>query len=91
MTTILKKIIRRILEILYLVCPKQYRLSLLHKIYFFSKNKEIELFNIEKLISKKGSALDIGCNKGLYSFALAKQKKFQMFLLSNLTPKLHQI
>ena len=44
-------------------------------IYYFDENRENELFNLNKLILQKGKAIDIGCNKGLYSYALSKQKK----------------
>ena len=34
-----------------------------------------ELFKLKQLISSKGNAIDIGCNKGLFSYALSKQSK----------------
>lgn len=69
------RIIRKFLNILLLLTPDNLKINLYFLIYFFDENKENELFNLKSLIFKKGIALDVGCNIGLYSYALSKQKK----------------
>lgn len=68
-------IVRKFLKIILLLSPYSLKMKVHYYIYFFNQQKEIELFNIEKLISKKGGAIDIGCNLGLYSYVFSKQKK----------------
>ena len=55
--------------------PKNEKLRILYWIYFFQKDKEHELFNLKHLINYKGNALDVGCNSGLWTYCLSKQKK----------------
>ena len=68
-------ITRKFLKIILLLSPYSLRIKIHYYIYFFYPQKQIELFNIQKLISKEGGAIDIGCNLGLYSYAFSKQKK----------------
>ena len=48
--------------------------------YFFQKDKEHELFNLKHLITYKGNALDVGCNSGLWTYGLSKQKKINKII-----------
>ena len=76
---ILKKIIYTILKIFLkialLLSPNSFKLNIYYLLHYFNEVKENELFKLEELIFKKGSAIDIGCNLGLYSYALSKQRK----------------
>mgnify|MGYP001284461420 CR=1 FL=1 len=69
------KINRKILKSILFISPSRYKLLFYFYIYYFDENKEKELFQLDQLVLKKGNAIDIGCNKGLYSYALSKQKK----------------
>ena len=66
---------RKNLKLILLLSPSSYKLNLYFWIYYFDENKENELYELTSLISRNGNAIDIGCNKGLYSYALSKQKK----------------
>jgi len=68
-------ILRKILKIFHIFSKNSFKIKLQYLIYYFNENKENELFKIKELISKKGNAIDIGCNRGLYSYALSKQEK----------------
>ena len=69
------KITRKTLRLILLLSLNSFKLRIHFLIYYFDENRENELFNLNKLILQKGKAIDIGCNKGLYSYALSKQKK----------------
>ena len=66
---------RKSLKLILLLSPSSYKLNLYFWINYFHENKEEELYELTSLISRNGNAIDIGCNKGLYSYALSKQKK----------------
>ena len=66
---------RKSLKLILLLSPSSYKLNLYFWINYFDENKEKELYELASLIYRKGNAIDIGCNKGLYSYALSKQKK----------------
>lgn len=76
---ILRRIIfsisRKILKIFLMISVSSFSIKIQYFIYYFSENKENELFNLKQFISSKGNAIDIGCNKGLFSYALSKQSK----------------
>ena len=76
---ILRRIIfsisRKILKIFLMLSASSFSIKIQYFIYYFSENKENELFKLKQLISSKGNAIDIGCNKGLFSYALSKQSK----------------
>ena len=73
--TLIFSILRKLLKILLILSTGSLKLRTQYYIYYFNKYREDELFNIDKFITKKGNAIDIGCNRGLYSYALSKQKK----------------
>jgi len=60
--------------------PKNEKLRILYWMYFFQKDKEHELFNLKHLITYKGNALDVGCNLGLWTYGLSKQKKINKII-----------
>ena len=78
---ILKKIIfsisRKILKIFLILSANSSNIRIQYFIYYFNEFKENELFKLKQFISKKGNAIDIGCNKGLYSYVLSKQSKIR--------------
>jgi FkbM family methyltransferase len=77
---IIFKFTRKILKILLIFVNKRLKLKILYWMYFFQEYKENELYNIEQIISLKGSAIDIGCNSGLWTYGLSKQKKINQIL-----------
>ena len=79
-------IIRKFLKITLLLTPSSSKLKIHYFIYYFNQDKENELFKIKKFIAKKGNAIDIGCNKGLYSYAFSKQKKIQEAIMLRTIP-----
>ena len=66
--------VHKIVKQIYIFIPDSKKLNFLYYLYFLEKNAEYEVFNLKKLINKKGSALDIGANYGLYTFGLTKVK-----------------
>ena len=70
-------IIRIFLKILLIFFGGSFKLRAHYYIYYFSDHRDNELFNIDKFLIKKGNAIDIGCNRGLYSYALSKEKNIK--------------
>ncbi len=64
---IIFSISRKILKIFLILSVSSFSIKIQYFIYYFTENKENELFKLKQLISKKGNAIDIGCNKGLFS------------------------
>jgi FkbM family methyltransferase len=54
------------------ITPKYLHLPLEYKTLKLSRSLEREMYHLNTLITKKGRAIDIGANRGLYSYALAK-------------------
>ena len=77
---IIFKFIRKILRFLLIFVNNGSKLKILYWTYFFQEYKENELFNIEQIIVCKGGAIDIGCNSGLWTYGLSKQKKISHIL-----------
>ena len=67
-------ILRKFLKLFLILSTGSLKLRTQYYIYYFNNYRDDELFNIEKFITDKGNAIDIGCNRGLYSYALSKQK-----------------
>ena len=80
---IIFSITRKILKIFLMLSASSFSIKIQYFIYYFSENKENELFKLKQFISSKGNAIDIGCNKGLFSYALSKQSKIKKFILLN--------
>lgn len=78
---LLKKLIysimRIFLKILLIFFRGSFKIKAHYYIYYFNDYRDNELFNINKFLIKKGNAIDIGCNRGLYSYALSKEKKIK--------------
>ena len=74
---IIFSISRKILKIFLMLSASSFSIKIQYFIYYFSENKENELFKLKQFISSKGNAIDIGCNKGLFSYALSKQSKIK--------------
>ena len=64
----------KIIKQFYIFIPNSKKLNFLYYLHYLERNNEYEAFNLEKLINKKGSALDVGANFGLYTFGLTKVK-----------------
>tara|TARA_B110000977_G_C10868515_1_gene412568 strand:- start:60 stop:776 length:717 start_codon:yes stop_codon:yes gene_type:complete len=75
MKKVLFKFSRRLLKLVILLVPSSSKLFLDFLNYYFHEDKENELYNLKKLIHQGGNAIDVGANKGLWSYALSKQKK----------------
>ena len=72
------KVIYKILNKFTYLVPKLLRLNYLYYINFFIGDEaEHEMYKLDKFIKKKGFAIDVGANLGLYSFALTKIKKIK--------------
>ncbi len=54
------------------LCPPQFRLPIIFYIKQFRGSLDGEIKYLEDLVSKNRVAIDIGANKGLYSYALSK-------------------
>ena len=74
MKKVLFKFSRRLLKLVILLVPSSSKLFLNFLNYYFHEDKENELYNLKKLIHQRGNAIDVGANKGLWSYALSKQK-----------------
>lgn len=59
------------------IVPKSKRIFLWSLIYKLEKESEPELFNLELFIQKKGVAIDVGSNQGIYSYKLSKNKNIK--------------
>ena len=68
-------VLRKFLKILLVISAGKFKLKIHYFIYYFNDRRENALFKIEKLLTRKGDAIDIGCNRGLWSYALSRQKK----------------
>jgi FkbM family methyltransferase len=77
---IIFKFIRKTLRIFLFLASKKSKLKILYWIYFFNENRENELYNLEHIINRRGGALDIGCNSGLWTYGLSKQKKINRII-----------
>uniref|UniRef100_B8HNC4 Methyltransferase FkbM family n=1 Tax=Cyanothece sp. (strain PCC 7425 / ATCC 29141) TaxID=395961 RepID=B8HNC4_CYAP4 len=60
------------LEVIIKLLPKHLQLPTYYYTLKLFDNLEPELLFLDKLISKKGKAIDIGANRGIYSYALSK-------------------
>jgi FkbM family methyltransferase len=77
---IIFKFIRKTLRIFLFLASKKSKLKILYWTYFLNENRENELYNLEHIINRRGGALDIGCNSGLWTYGLSKQKKINQIL-----------
>ena len=59
------------IKLIFLI-PRDYEIQYLYYLHYLNHEKELELFNLKKIIKKKGLAIDVGSNHGLYSYALSK-------------------
>lgn len=60
------------LELLINLFPKQIRTPARFYSYKFRGKLEYEIFYLSKLIKRRGCAIDIGANQGMYAYALSK-------------------
>ena len=70
-------LIRKIIYFISFFSPNYFKIVIYYYCYYFSENKENELFRLNNIIYKKGNAIDVGCNLGLWSYALTKNKKIK--------------
>ena len=54
------------------ICPPRFRLPLLFHLKQLRRKLDSEITYLEDLVSQNGRAIDIGANKGLYSYPLSK-------------------
>ena len=77
------KSIRKFLTFISIFLPKSSKLRIHYYISYFienTNNKENELYNLKYIITKKTDAIDVGCNNGLYTYALSKNKNVNRIL-----------
>lgn len=74
---IILKSIRKFLKFILVFLPKSSKLGMHYYISYFienTNNTENELYNLKYIITKNTDAIDVGCNNGLYTYALSKNK-----------------
>ena len=70
----IKRICKKILGKFDLFIPENKKINFIYFLYRFEEKPERELFNLDFFIKKKGNAIDIGSNHGLWSYKLSKIK-----------------
>ena len=70
----IKRICKKILGKFDLFIPENKKINFIYFLYRFEEITERELFNLDFFIKKKGNAIDIGSNYGLWCYKLSKIK-----------------